>query len=129
VIQDELSPYSQGQEKRTSIEGPALVMQPDLAQAIAVAIHELTTNAAKYGALSVPEGRVRIEWSRIPGGKVELRWTETNGPPVKPPTRSGFGTRAMTTMIRDHLAGELNFDWRTSGLTCKIKFALAQASP
>jgi PAS domain S-box-containing protein len=129
VIQEELSPYSQGQEKRASIDGPALLLQPDMAQAIAVTLHELTTNAAKYGALSVPEGRVQIEWSRIPDGKVRLRWTETNGPPAKRPTRPGFGTHAMESMIRDHLAGELNFDWQTSGLICEIKFAMAQAAP
>jgi PAS domain S-box-containing protein len=129
VIQEELSPYSQGQEKRASIDGPALLLQPDMAQAIAVTLHELTTNAAKYGALSVPEGRVQIEWSRIPDGKVRLRWTETNGPPAKRPTRPDFGTHAMESMIRDHLAGELNFDWQTSGLICEIKFAMAQAAP
>ena len=76
-----------------------LVMRPDVAQAVVVALHELATNAAKYGALSVAEGHVQVEWSRASDGRLVLRWTEMGGPPVKPPTRRGFGTRVMDGMI------------------------------
>jgi two-component sensor histidine kinase len=94
------------------IDGPNVLLEPDAAQAIAVALHELATNAAKYGALSVPDGHVRVEWSHEPNGRLVLRWTETGGPPVEPPTRRGFGSRVME--------GELRLDWRARGLACEI---------
>jgi two-component sensor histidine kinase len=96
------------------------LLQPEAAQAIAVTLHELATNAAKYGALSVPDGHVQVGWSRERNGRLVLRWTETGGPPVKPPARRGFGTRAMEGMIQSQLKGELRFDWSEAGLTCEI---------
>ena len=102
------------------IDGPNLLLEPNAAQAIAVTLHELATNAAKYGALSVPDGHVQVEWSRTADGRLVLRWTETGGPPVKPPTRRGFGTRVMESMIRGQLKGEMRFDWRAEGLACEI---------
>jgi two-component sensor histidine kinase len=95
-------------------------MRPDIAQAVAVALHELATNAAKYGALSVAEGHVQVEWSRASDGSLVLRWTEMGGPPVKPPTRRGFGTRVMDGLIRGQLKGEMRFDWYAEGLACEI---------
>jgi PAS domain S-box-containing protein len=120
LIKDELSPYCGLDDERASIEGPALLLSPDVAQAIVVTVHELTTNAAKYGALSVPEGRVQIAWSYAPDGRVVLRWTEAGGPPVKPPDHKGFGSRAIESMIRKQLMGEITFDWRPHGLSCEI---------
>ena len=100
LAKQELAPYSRDERLRTQIDGPAVMLKPDLAQAIAVALHELATNAAKYGALSVPEGQVRLKWSRAADGRVVLRWTEAGGPLVTPPTRKGFGTHVMEAMIR-----------------------------
>jgi PAS domain S-box-containing protein len=128
LVTEELSPYCQQDEERALISGPVLLLEPDTAQAVAVTLHELTTNAAKYGALSVPEGRVQIEWSRAADGRVVLRWAETGGPPVKPPTRHGFGMRVVDNMIRTHLKGEIKVDWRAGGLTCEMTLAVAQAS-
>jgi two-component sensor histidine kinase len=82
-----LSPYSRDGEMRTLINGPAVMLKPELAQAIGVTLHELATNAAKYGALSVAEGQVRVEWSRAEDRQLVVRWTEAGGPPAKPPTR------------------------------------------
>jgi PAS domain S-box-containing protein len=109
LVKEELAAYSQDKEKRVQIDGPKLLLEPNAAQAIAVTLHELATNAAKYGALSVPGGHVQVEWSREPNGRLVLRWTE-NGPPVKPPTRKGFGMRAIEGMIRGQLKGEMRFD-------------------
>jgi two-component sensor histidine kinase len=96
------------------------LLEPNAGQAIAVTLHELATNAAKYGGLSTPEGKVRVEWSRAEDGRLVLRWTETGGPPVKPPTRQGFGTRVMESMIRGQLQGEMRLDWRAEGFACEI---------
>ena len=81
-------------------------------------LHELTTNAVKYGALSVPSGRVRIEWSRE-GRDLVICWSEADGPPVKPPQRQGFGTRVVNRVIQQ-LKGKLRFDWNPEGIACEI---------
>jgi PAS domain S-box-containing protein len=120
LVKQELAPYSRAERMRTQIDGPNVVLKPDLAQAIAAALHELATNAAKYGALSLPEGQVRVEWSRAADGRVKLRWTEAGGPPVTPPTRKGFGTQVMEAMIRGHVGGDVRLDWRAEGLACEI---------
>jgi PAS domain S-box-containing protein len=120
VVSQELSPYCQDEEWRVRIDGPNLSLEPNTAQTIAVALHELSTNAAKYGALSVPEGHVQIKWSLAADGRLILRWTETGGPALKPPTRKGFGTRVMDGMTRGQLKGEMRFDWRAEGLACEI---------
>jgi two-component sensor histidine kinase len=80
----------------------------------------LATNAAKYGALSEAKGQVHVEWSRAADGQLVLRWTELGGPPVNPPTRKGFGTHVMETMIRDGVRGEVRLDWRAEGLACEV---------
>jgi two-component sensor histidine kinase len=87
-------------------------------------LHKLATNAAKYGALSVPEGRVKIQWSYTLHGKLALRWTETDGPAVTPPSHQGFGTRLLDQVVRAQLNGETRFDWRTEGLACEIEVPL-----
>jgi PAS domain S-box-containing protein len=120
LVKQELSPYFHDREKRMQIDGPTVVLKPDVAQAMAVALHELATNAAKCGALSVAEGQVRVEWSCAADGRVVLRWTELRGPPVESPTRKGFGTHVMEAMIRRHVGGDVRLDWRAEGLLCEI---------
>jgi PAS domain S-box-containing protein len=118
LITQELSPYDGN--RRVLIDGPDLTLEPNTAQAIAVIVHELATNAAKYGALSQAGGRVRVEWSHAADGRLILRWTETGGPLLEPPSHQGFGTRVIETMVRDQLKGELRLDWRVEGLACEI---------
>jgi PAS domain S-box-containing protein len=120
VVSQELSPYCQEGDARARIDGPSLLLEPNSAQTIAVTLHELATNAAKYGALSVPTGKVEVEWSRAADGRIVLRWIETGGPRVKPLTRRGFGMRVMESMIREQLQGEVRFDWRAEGLACEM---------
>jgi PAS domain S-box-containing protein len=118
---EELSPYCAEDDdgSRARIEGPSLMLEQQPAQAIALALHELTTNAVKYGALSVPSGRIALTWRLQSGNRLFVRWVETGGPAVTPPTRKGFGTRVMTR-ICEQLNGELNFDWCADGLICDI---------
>jgi len=120
LVTQELSPFCQQRLTQCHIEGPSLVLQPDTAQAIALTLHELTTNAAKYGALSAPDGRVHVEWSLSENNQVVIRWVETDGPHVEPPSREGFGTQLMKAMIGGQLQGRIAFDWRSEGLACEI---------
>jgi two-component sensor histidine kinase len=121
MVMEELSPYMENGRARAEIIGPSLMLNADPAQAIAMAVHELTTNAVKYGALSVPGGRVNIEWRLRPGNRLTLRWAEQGGPPVSsPPSRQGFGTRVMERMVCGQCNGELDFDWRVGGVVCEI---------
>jgi two-component sensor histidine kinase len=85
---------------------------PNTAQALAVTLHELATNAIKYGCLSVPNGHVEVMWSRGADRQLILRWTERGGPPAQKPTREGFGTSVIQRMIRD--------EWRAEGLACEV---------
>jgi len=105
---------------RTHIDGPAVMLKPDAAQAIAVTLHELATNAAKYGSLSVGEGQVRVEWLHSADRQLVLRWTKAGGPPVDPPTRRGFGTNVIESMIRGGAKGVVRLDRRAEGLACEI---------
>src|SRR5260370_35566690 len=93
------------------MDGPAVVLEPSRAQTIAISLHELATNAAKYGSLSAAGGRVEIAWSLTADRRLSLRWIESGGPTLTPPTHRGFGTRVMENMI-GQLRGEVRFDWR-----------------
>ena len=115
----ELAPYLQDNGARTHIDGPKLFLEPNTAQTIAAILHELATNAAKYGALSVAKGRVEVKWS-VAANQLVLTWTESGGPMVEKPTRQGFGTRVMERMIKDQHKGDLRLDWRAEGLACEI---------
>jgi PAS domain S-box-containing protein len=121
VAAQELAPYSrEGETKRVRIDGPQVLLKPDTAQAIAVILHELATNAAKYGALSTAEGVVELKWSHEAGGQMNLRWIEIGGPVVQTPTKRGFGTRVIEGMI-GQFKGSTRFDWRADGLVCEIE--------
>jgi PAS domain S-box-containing protein len=122
LVTQELTPYCGHGETRARIEGATVLLEPNTAQAIAICLHELATNAAKYGAFSVPEGRVQIEWVRGADGRLIVRWIEADGPPVRQPTHTGFGTRVLEKMIQSPLKGEIRFDWRAEGLACEIAF-------
>src|SRR5215471_10340053 len=115
----ELAPYSTSGDERVWIDGPQVLPAPDIAQAVAVTLHELATNAAKYGALCTANGHIDLRWSHEANGRLNLRWIETGGPTVEPPARSGFGGRIIQQMIAQ-LKGESRFDWRAEGLVCEI---------
>jgi PAS domain S-box-containing protein len=119
LVNMELSPYFRDGDPRAQIDGPKVLLKPDSAQAIAMAVHELATNAVKYGALSSISGRVSVQWSLHAGNKLSLSWQETGGPRVAAPRKEGFGTRAITRML-GQLDGEVKFDWREEGLTCDV---------
>jgi PAS domain S-box-containing protein len=120
IAAQELDPYRGENEARVQIVGPQVWLEANTAQAIAVTLHELATNAAKYGALSVPKGQVELTWLRAADTRLTIRWTEIGGPAVRKPTRQGFGTSVIGRMIRGQLKGTTHLDWRAEGLACEI---------
>lgn len=122
LVNEEISPYRTAGASRIALAGPSVILPAEKAQAVALSLHELATNAAKYGALSVPEGEVTIRWE-LGGGQLTLRWTELKGPPVAEPTRRGFGMKIITASIAQQGRGEVRFDWPPSGLVCTISLA------
>jgi PAS domain S-box-containing protein len=119
IATQELAPYSQNDGKRVLIDGPQILLEPGIAQAIAMSLHELATNAAKYGALSKPNGQLNLQWSHGADGRLCLCWTETGGPAVHQPARNGAGVGMIEGMIT-HQKGKVRFDWRKDGLVCEI---------
>ena len=120
LVMQELSPYCGETEGRVRIDGPPVMLEPNRAQTMAISLHELATNSAKYGSLSAADGGIEITWCRTADGRLSLRWIEAGGPTVTPPTHRGFGTRIMENIIAGQLRGEVRFDWRDEGLTCEI---------
>jgi len=119
IAKQELAPYSEKGEERVHIDGPQVMLEPNTAQAIAVALHELATNSVKYGALSTDRGQIELEWAHAEDGLLSFRWREMNGPTVKMPQRLGFGSRVIELMI-GQLRGNARFDWGPEGLVCEI---------
>jgi PAS domain S-box-containing protein len=116
-------------EGRVALEGSAVALIPALAQALAMTIHELATNAVKHGALSTEAGRVRVAWRVIGGApdRLHLSWSETDGPPLSgPPERRGFGSRVLEATLCRQLGGAVSVDWLPGGLVCRIEVPLAQ---
>jgi PAS domain S-box-containing protein len=118
IARQELAPYEKG-EARARVHGSQVLLEPNAAQSVAVILHELATNSAKYGALSVAKGQIDLSWSHKSDGWLELRWIETGGPPVQMPTRDGFGGRIIRQLVGQR-NGATHFDWRVEGLDCQI---------
>src|SRR5262249_59858948 len=99
--------------------GPEGSLEPRTAQTLALALHELSTNAAKYGSLSVMSGRVEVNWE-LQARSLLLRWTESGGPYTQPPAAPGFGIRMISASIERQLAGDGAFHWPPEGLHCTL---------
>src|SRR5690606_20694131 len=105
----------------------AVDLPPRAAVTLGMCFHELATNAAKYGALSVPDGRVQVDWTveTIEGARrVHIHWRESGGPEVAPPTRRGFGSKLIQRSVTGELHGAAHLDFDPEGLRCLIKFPL-----
>lgn len=112
---------------KIEIDGPAVLLPPKQALAVALALHELQTNALKYGALSVDGGTVSLDWTVTPDGHLEILWQERGGPTVAPPSRRGFGTLMLQQGLAVELNGTAILDFRPEGLVCRIDAAIAGA--
>ncbi|TCL69635.1 sensor histidine kinase [Rhizobium sp. BK251] len=119
AVEFHLEPFAQSKD-RLEIVGKDFLVKPEAVQNLGLALHELATNSVKYGALSVPEGRVHIEWTDIEEEgeppQIRLVWEESNGPPVNAPTHSGFGTTVIKTHAAAAFSGTVQVDFRREGL-------------
>jgi PAS domain S-box-containing protein len=107
-----------------TIEGPHLVLPAYDVQALSMVIHELATNAVKYGSLAQPEGSLRVAWTRLPARGVRLEWREEAPVGIEAPREGGFGSR-LVAQLMTQLRGEVRYDWRPNGLVAELTFTLA----
>jgi len=115
ILARELTPYGLS---RCRLQGDDVACPPTIAVTLALIVHELTTNAAKYGALSTPQGRVDVTWSSE-AGRLDLDWVESGGPPATAPTREGFGSKLVRSGVRHHHGG-VDYAFESSGLRCRF---------
>jgi two-component sensor histidine kinase len=123
VVARTLEAFSASQ---TDISGPDIEISSRQTLGMSMALHELATNAAKYGALSCPEGSVAVRWT-VGDDMLQLDWEERGGPPVRLPTRKGFGTRLLERLLVGELDGAIKLDYRAAGVCCRITAALSPA--
>ena len=119
LVQKQLAPFSE--ERRFSVSGPEVLLSPKAVQNLGLALHELCTNATKYGSLSVPDGRVEVTWEISAYGPLLLRWRERGGPPVSPPTRKGFGRVVAEQAIESALNAQVSTVFAPDGLQWFLK--------
>jgi two-component sensor histidine kinase/DNA-binding response OmpR family regulator len=135
LAHEELAPFRSSHADRLSIHGPKVTLEPTKAQTLALALHELATNAAKYGALSSASGKLALWWD-VQADVLTIHWHETAGPATRAPATTGFGTQIITGSIERQLGGKTQFEWLPSGLRCTLTIprgeridAAEQASP
>ena len=126
LVRVQLAHFADLMGSRIAVQGPKLRLSAASAQATGLALHELTTNAGKCGALSRDRGRVDVNW-RTDGDTFNLSWTERDGPPVSPPERGGFGTTVLEAMAEDSVDGKVDLDYAPSGVTWRLTCPAANA--
>ena len=132
IVSVALEPFRSLTEDRLHWTGPRIWLPPRMALAIAMALHELATNAVKYGALSNATGAVSFQWKIATGHgckTLQLRWEETGGPPVEEPRRRGFGSRLLERSLADDLSGAVKIEFVSSGIVCLVEAPLPHARP
>ena len=122
MVEKELAPFNTGEGGRLAIEGPTTLLHPAATQSLTLVIHELATNAAKYGSLSTAAGRLRVNFELDPDTLV-IDWFEQGGPGIAKPKTSGFGSKLISISMR-HLHGDAEFDWTNDGLKCRLTLPL-----
>jgi PAS domain S-box-containing protein len=126
LVEEELAPYRAGGGEQITISGPNVSLLPHMAQGLALALHELATNAAKHGALSSRAGKVSLSWQQQPETLV-LQWSEAGGRPVVPPSARSFGLKVIRASIEQQLGGTAGFEWRPTGLRCTLSIPQGEA--
>lgn len=125
LVEEVLSPHVQLSDPRMDVQGPEVLLAPKTALSVSMILHELITNAAKHGALGSPAGTIRVQWTLGPtesGRRLELIWREGGLAGIKPPVRTGFGTKLIQASVRGELRGAVSTHWREDGLEHRIAF-------
>ncbi len=128
IVEDVLAPYRTHGVDRIAVDGARLTLRPQAGVAVTMILHELATNAVKYGALSVPAGKLSVDWHRQGTGAAErlhVRWSESGGPKVAPPSRQGFGTKLIERSTAYELGGTATLEYLEEGLRCELIFPCA----
>jgi len=125
ILDEELAPYRRSDVEKIVTSGPEVFLEPATAQILALALHELATNAAKYGALSSAFGRVKLSWE-LGSDRLVLQWIESGGPLVQPPCSEGYGTRVIGASVERQLDGSATFDWHPDGLRFLMSIPLGE---
>jgi two-component sensor histidine kinase len=121
IVRSELAPYIQAGEGQIHMDGPAVSLAPNDALSLGLAIHELATNAAKYGALSTPGGRIAVDWRLLASDLAEVQWRESGGPRVEPPTRRGFGLDLIEKVVSHEMRSRVVLDFAPEGVMCVLE--------
>jgi PAS domain S-box-containing protein len=132
LVRSQLGHYLDRGSSQVSVEGPGAFLKPEAAQSLGLALHELATNAAKYGALSVPKGHVDINWRRLPpaeGEGLEILWTESGGPAVAKPAQRGFGSLVIEQNLARSIDSDVDLSFSPDGLRCRVLIPLSQLTP
>lgn len=128
----ELGPYRNVAGTNIVLCGPAITFEPAIGLSVGLVLHELATNAVKYGSLGVATGMVEVDWAmegETADTRLVLKWKETGGPMVRPPTRRGFGTTLIEKLLGRSLGADVDLDYRPEGLLCRIILPLNGAAP
>lgn len=120
VVEAELAPYRQVEDLSVVLTGPDVELAPNDALSLGLALHELATNASKYGALSVAAGRVEVSWAMVDDGTARLHWSESGGPPVAPTRGRGFGTDLIEKIVAHELGHDVELDFAVTGVRCTL---------
>jgi two-component sensor histidine kinase/DNA-binding response OmpR family regulator len=123
LVEEEIAPYAES--GRIATKGPSVILSAEKAQTLGIALHELATNAAKFGALSSADGRLDIDWS-FDDAILRFNWAESGGPAVQVPTRAGFGTKIINASLTEPKGSRVTFDWDPAGLKCAITMACGE---
>ncbi len=118
IVESALAPHM-SRDGAFEVDGVDLMLEPKTAVSLALALHELATNALKHGALSAPSGRVGVSW-RVENQRLLLVWRETGGPQVSPPSSRGFGSRMIERGLSAELGGDVRIDFRPEGVVCTV---------
>lgn len=131
LVRSQLGQYLDGDRTRVVIDGPGIVLKPEAAQSLGLALHELVMNASKYGALSMPVGRVSVTWRRLPpteGEGIEIVWAEAGGPNVATPDRRGFGSLVIERNLSRSVEANVDLTFGPDGVRCRMIIPQAQLS-
>ncbi len=128
VVEVELAPYARDEDHQLDLVGPHTELAPNDALSLGLAVHELATNAAKYGSLSVPGGKVTVRWSQVNDTLAKIEWIENDGPPVSQPERRGFGTDLIEKIVAHELRHPVELDFRPEGVRCSLLVPIREPS-